>query len=70
MKFPPVIVNSYSVSIMFMFDRIFGEENSVEYIEKVDDTFHVHFNQSLPMTPEVQTFYETIKKREVVLDIL
>lgn len=59
MKFPPVEVNtSNKVSLAFMFDRIFGEENSIESIDTLENgNVCLHFNQDLPMTPNIEKFY-------------
>jgi hypothetical protein len=64
MKFPSVEVNTKSSKyIIYLFNKIFGEENAIEYIEdqREDGIICVHFNQSLPMTPDIEKFYQAMK---------
>lgn len=64
MKFPSIEVNNISDScnLLMIFDKVFGEENSVEFIEKLDNgTVRMHFNQELPMTQSIEEFYKRMK---------
>jgi hypothetical protein len=64
MKFPSVEVNTNNtINLAFMFNRIFGEENAIEYIDNLDNgNVCIHFNQELPMTPEIEKFYALMKE--------
>lgn len=64
MKFPSIEVNNISntCNLLMIFDKVFGEENSVEFIEKLDNgTVRMHFNQELPMTQSIEEFYKRMK---------
>ncbi len=63
MKFPPVEVNTNNkVNLAFMFDRIFGEENAIESMDSLENgNVCLHFNQELPMTPNIEKFYAAMK---------
>jgi hypothetical protein len=63
MKFPPVEVNTTNkANLVFMFDRIFDEENAIESIETLDNgNVCLHFNQDLPMTPKIEKFYRAME---------
>jgi len=63
MKFPPVEVNTTNTtSLGFLFDRIFGEENAIESIDTLENgNVCIHFNQDLPMTANIQKFYDGLR---------
>jgi hypothetical protein len=63
MKFPSIEVNTASnIQLSYIFDTIFGEENSIDSIERRDDRIYIHFNQDLPMTPKIEEFYTTLRE--------
>lgn len=63
MKFPSIEVNTSSnIQLTYIFDRIFGEENSIESIERRDNCVYIHFNQDLPMTPKIEEFYTSLRE--------
>jgi hypothetical protein len=63
MKFPSVeVTTTNSNKLAFIFNRIFGEENAIESIDKLENgSVCIHFNQDLPMTPEIEKFYQAMK---------
>lgn len=64
MKFPSVQVATRNpTQLAFIFNRIFGEENAIESIDQLDnDSVCIHFNQELPMTPDIEKFYQSMKE--------
>jgi hypothetical protein len=64
MKFPSIEVTTSSPTrLAFIFNRIFGEENAIESMDKLESgSVCVHFNQDLPMTPEIEKFYQSMKE--------
>ncbi len=64
MKFPSVEVNTTKKSnLAFLFNKIFGEENAIDSIDTLNNgNVCIHFNQDLPMTPDIQKFYEAMKE--------
>jgi hypothetical protein len=64
MKFPSVEVNTTSSKhLIYIFNKIFGEENAVESIDYHEDgKVCIHFNQDLPMTPDIEKFYKSMQE--------
>ncbi len=69
MKFPSIEVNTTNTKyISFIFNKIFDEENAIDYIEELDNgSLCIHFNQNLPMTPKIQDFYHSAINGEIKL---
>ena len=63
-KFPSVqVTTSNPTRLSFIFNRIFGEENAIESIDHLNDgTVCIHFNQELPMTSDIEKFYQSMKE--------
>ena len=64
MKFPSVeVTTSNPTKLAFIFNQIFGEENSIDFIDHLENgSVCIHFNQDLPMTSEIEKFYQTMKE--------
>lgn len=64
MKFPSVEVTTTNpTKLAFIFNRIFGEENAIETIDHLSNgSVCIHFNQELPMTTEIEKFYQSMKE--------
>jgi hypothetical protein len=64
MKFPSVEVNTINPTrLAFIFNRIFGEENAIESMDQLENgSVCIHFNQNLPMNPDIEKFYQSMKE--------
>lgn len=63
MKFPSIELNTNKIhNLVFIFNQIFGEENVIESVDYLDNGYVcIHFNQDLPMTPNIEKFYRKMK---------
>ena len=71
MKFPSIEVNTNTGKYMpFIFNQIFDEENAIDYVEELPSgSLCIHFNQTLPMTPKIQSFYKSFTNGELKLSV-
>ncbi len=63
-RFPSIEINTQSVNqTIYYLNGIFGEEHAVESVEHFDNGYtRIHFDQSLPMTPAIERFYEKMRE--------